>query len=103
MNTYTLLSLNFTYLMGNWTFCIFPVEADVDECDEEERAPEDNVGEGDDDEHLHVLDPLLLELDHVRLQLEELTGRHMNQLLKIDSALKCFGFNDVKNMSNFRN
>ena len=93
MNTCTLLSLNFTYLMGNWTFCIFPVEADVDECDEEERAPEDDVGQGDDDEHLHVLDPLLLELDHVRLQLEELTRRHMNQLLKknlASSTLKMF-------------
>ena len=84
------LSLNLTYLMGYWTFCIFPVEADVDECDEEERAPKDDVGEGDDDEHLHVLDPLLLELDHVRLQLEELTRRHMNQLLKIHSTLKMF-------------
>ena len=73
--------------MGNWTFGIFPVEADVDECDEEERAPEDDVGEGDDDEHLHVLDPLLLELDHVRLQLEELTRRHMNQLLKKKSSV----------------
>ena len=82
MNTYTLLSLNFTYLMGNWTFCIFPVEADVDECDEEERAPEDDVGQGDDDEHLDVLDPLLLELYHGGSVLDELCWRDWYKILK---------------------
>ena len=66
--------------MWHWALGIFPVETDVDESDQEERPPEDDVGQGDDDEHLDVLDSLLLELYHVTLHLLELGRGHLGVL-----------------------
>ena len=48
------------HLMRHWLLGILPLPAPVDKGDQEERAPEDEVGHRDHQEHLHPHHPLLL-------------------------------------------
>ena len=60
----------FSYVMSPGFLSIHPVPVPVDQGDEEERPPEDEVGHGDHQEHLHpghalLLHPLDVETDPV--------------------------------------
>ena len=58
---------------------VLPLPAPVDQGDEEERSPEDQVGHRDHQEHLHSGHPLLLHPSDVLLDVAR--GRHVAALL----------------------
>ena len=55
--------------MRDRTLGRLPVQTNVNESDHKERTPEYDIGQSDDDEHLHMSNSLLLELDHEVLKL----------------------------------
>ena len=59
------------------------MQADVNEGDYEQGTPEDDVGQSYDDEHLDVLDTLLLELYHAALYLIQLCRGYDDKLLEL--------------------
>ena len=67
------------HLMRHWLLGILPLPAPVDKGDQEERAPEDEVGHRDHQEHLHPHHPLLLHPPDVLL---DVTGGRGWALLK---------------------
>ena len=58
---------------------VLPLPAPVDQGDEEERSPEDQVGHRDHQEHLHPGHPLMLHPSDVLLDVAR--GRHVAALL----------------------
>ena len=65
------------YLVSHGVFSLFPVTCVINQSDKKERSPEDEVGGGDDDEHLHPGYPLCLKVSDVALDLHTLRGRHL--------------------------
>ena len=60
-----------------------PVIAVVGQGDQEQGAPEDQVGHGDHDEHLDPGDALGLEVPDVGLQLDALGGGDLEEVLAV--------------------
>ena len=58
-----------------------PINADISQGDYEQGAPEDEVGQGDDHKHLHLVDPLLLQDHHLVFHLQALGGGDYNNVL----------------------
>ena len=69
--------------MSHRVLRLLPITGVVDQGDEEEWAPEDEVGGGDHNEHLHPGDALCLQVSDVALNLNALGRRDLQQVLAI--------------------
>ena len=71
------------HLMSHGVLGLFPVTGVVNQRHQEERAPEDEVGGGYHNEHLHPGDPLCLKVPYIALDLHALGRRDLQQVLAI--------------------
>ena len=71
-------------LMRHWLLGILPLPAPVDKGDQEERAPEDEVGHRDHQEHLHPHHPLLLHPPDVLLDVAGGRGWALLRSVQVD-------------------
>ena len=69
--------------MRDRTLGRLPVQTNVNESDHKERTPEYDIGQSDDDEHLHMSNSLLLELNHEILELVKLGCGNLHQILEL--------------------
>ena len=71
------------HLVSHGVLGLFPVTGVVNQRHQEERAPEDEVGGGDHNEHLHPGDPLCLKVSDIALDLHALGRRDLQQVLTV--------------------
>ena len=71
------------HLMSHGVLGLFPITGVVGQRHQEERAPEDEVGGGYHNEHLHPGDPLCLKVSDIALDLQALGRRDLQQVLAI--------------------
>ena len=71
------------HLMSHGVLGLFPITGIVSQRHQEERAPEDDVGGGYHNEHLHPGDPLCLKVSDIALDLQALGRRDLQQVFTI--------------------
>ena len=71
------------HLMSHGVLGLFPITGVVNQRHQEEGAPEDQVGGGYHNEHLHPGDPLCLKVSDIALDLQTLGWRDLQQVLTI--------------------
>ena len=71
---------------------LLPVAGVVDQSDQEEGSPEDEIGGGDDHVHLDPGDALRLQVPDVLLDLHTLRGTDGEQVLTV------LGYRDIGNL-----